>query len=325
MTDNWKPGSTIELIQLRAKLLHEIRAFFYVHNVLEVETPILSHASGTDPYLEHFTSNLSGTDKSRLFLQTSPEFAMKRLLAANTRSIYQICKVFRQGESGRYHNPEFTLLEWYRVGFTLQQLMNEVEVLLNQVLPAERFPEKAVRISYAEVFAEYTGLNALQFDLAEYQSVAIKLNLPEALELCATNHANWLDFLFSHIVQRHLGVAGLCMVYDYPACLPSLARLKCDNPLVVERVEIFIHGIELGNGYFELADVKEQRKRFEQDILLREKQGAAKVTMDEHLLAALQSGLPDCSGIAIGLDRLLMVISQKKSIDEVLTFSIETA
>jgi len=325
MTNSWQPGCSEELIRLRAKLLHEIRAFFYANNVLEVETPILCQSGGTDPYLEHFTTYQSLAENDCLYMQTSPEFAMKRLLATNTQSIYQICKAFRQGESGRFHNPEFTLLEWYRVGFNLQQLMDDVELLLSQFLQAEYFPDKAERISYKTIFAKYTGLNALQFNLVEYQTVATALGFSEAIALCATNHASWLDFLFSHCVQQHLGKKGLCMVYDYPACLPSLARVKLGNSLVVERVEIFIQGVELGNGYFELTDVKEQRYRFEQDILLREKNAVAKVAKDERLLAALQSGLPDCSGIAIGLDRLLMIISQKNSIDEVLAFSIVNA
>lgn len=326
MTDNWKPGCSIELIHLRAKLLHEIRAFFYANNVLEVETPILCQAAGTDPYLEPFTSQQStAAEKNGLYLQTSPEFAMKRLLAANTQSIYQICKAFRQGESGRFHNPEFTILEWYRVGFNLQQLMDDVEHLLSQFIPMERFPDKAERISYSDIFVQYTGLNALQFDLAAYQSFAELQGYPEASELCGLDYAAWLDFLFSHSVQAHIGKTALCMVYDYPACLPSLARLNSANPLLVERVEVFLQGVELGNGYFELSDAQEQARRFEQDILLRERNGSAKVDKDERLLAALQSGLPDCSGIAIGLDRLLMVISQKNTIDEVLAFTIKNA
>ena len=198
-------------------------------------------------------------------------------------------------------------------------------MLLSQFLSAEIFPDSAERVSYADIFQHYTGLNALQFNLTEYQRSAEKLGLPEAQGLCENDHPTWLDFLFSHIVQPHLGISGLCMVYDYPACLPSLARLKPDNSLLVDRVEVFIQGIELGNGYYELQDVEQQNSRFEQEILLRKRNGATKVHKDERLLAALESGLPDCSGIAIGLDRLLMVISQKKHITEVLAFPIENA
>ncbi len=326
MSISWHPDCSTELIHLRAKVLHDIRYFFYMNSVLEVETPILSQSAATDPYLEHFTSyNHLAEQKIDLYLQTSPEFAMKRLLAANTESIYQICKVFRRGETGRFHNPEFTMLEWYRVGYNLQQLMDDVEHLLSQFLPASRFPEKAQRISYQDIFAEHTGLNALQFDRDLYQSTAEKLGFSEAVELCGTDHAMWLDFLFSHSVQSHLGTYGLCFVYDYPACLPSLARFKLDSPLIVERVEVFIQGVELGNGYFELTDANEQIKRFKLDNVLRQSNRMATIDLDKRFLAALQSGLPDCSGIAIGLDRLLMIISQKQSIDEVLTFSLKNA
>ncbi|NOQ63292.1 MAG: EF-P lysine aminoacylase GenX [Methyloprofundus sp.] len=325
MSDDWKPNCSTELIYVRAKLLHDIRAYFYAQNVLEVETPVLCHGAGTDPYLEHFHTDYALTKNKRLYLQTSPEFAMKRLLSANPQSIYQICKAFRQGEAGRFHNPEFSLLEWYRVGFNLQQLMDDVERLLNPFITPVGYADKAERISYRAVFAKYTGLDALRFDGDLYMAAAEKQGFPEAKDLCATDHAAWLDFLFSHCVQAQLGKSALCMVYDYPACLPSLARVKQGEPLLVERVELFLQGIELGNGYYELSDALEQKRRFEQDILLREKNSAVKIAMDKRLLAALQSGLPDCSGIAIGLDRLLMVISQTGSIDQVLAFSIENA
>ena len=325
MTTTWQPSCSLELIRLRARLLHEIRSFFYAENVLEVETPILCHAIGTDPYLDFFSTSQLPGNQPVLYLQTSPEFAMKRLLAAQAGSIYQITKAFRKAESGRLHNPEFSMLEWYRVGYDLSRLMDDVELLLNQFLPAERFPDPAERISYTDVFLQYTGLNALQFNLSAYSRVAEKLGFPEAIRLCADDHPAWLDFLFSHSVQQHLGKTGLCMIFDYPACLPSLARLNLDNPLTVARVEVFIDGIELANGYNELTDIGQQRSRFDQEILLRDRNGAAKVHKDERLLAALQSGLPDCSGIAIGLDRLLMIISEKKHIDEVLAFPIENA
>ncbi len=325
MISSWEPACSLELIRLRAELLQAIRCFFYAENVLEVETPILCQAIGTDPYLDFFSTCQQAGAQETLYLQTSPEFAMKRLLAAGTGSIYQITKAFRKGESGRYHNPEFTLLEWYRQGYDLQQLMGDVELLLSQLLPDGYFSEKAQRVKYADIFYQYTGLDALQFDRPRYSLVAGQLGFSEAISLCADEHTTWLDFLFSHVVQQHLGQAGLCMVYDYPACLPSLARLKLDNPLVVERVEVFIRGIELGNGYYELQDVQQQNSRFEQEILLRQRNGAEKVRKDERFLAALQSGLPDCSGIAIGLDRLLMIISQADRIDEVLAFPIENA
>lgn len=325
MTINWQPACSIELIRLRARLLHAIRQFFYAENVLEVETPILCHAIGTDPHLDFFATSLLPGKQQALYLQTSPEFAMKRLLAAQTGSIYQITKAFRNGESGRLHNPEFSMLEWYRVGYDLAQLMDDVELLLGQLLPADRFADPAERISYQQVFQQYTGLDALQFDRDAYRHSAERQGFAEAIYICADDHPTWLDFLFSHCVQQHLGKIGVCMVYDYPACLPSLARINADNPLTVARVELFINGIELANGYHELSDAKQQECRFDQEIALREKNAAVVVSKDQRFLAALQSGLPDCSGIAIGIDRLLMIISQKNHIDEVLAFPIENA
>lgn len=325
MTIIWQPTCSIELIRLRAKLLHDIRSFFYAENILEVETPILCHATGTDPYIDFFSTHQSCVNQPTLYLQTSPEFAMKRLLAAQTGSIYQITKAFRKGESGRLHNPEFSLLEWYRVGYDLQQLMDDTELLISKFLPVKFFPEASERISYTDIFRHYTGLNALQFNVKEYREAAEKLGFPEAISLCENDHPAWLDFLFSHSVQAHLGKAGLCMIYNYPANLPSLAQLSPDNPLTVARVEVFIQGIELGNGYCELLDYQQQNSRFEQEILLRERKGTAKAHKDERFLAAMQSGLPKCSGIAIGLDRLLMIISQKNHIDKVLAFPIENA
>lgn len=322
---SWQPGCSIEHIQLRAKLLRDIREYFYAQNVLEVETPALCQTIGTDPYLDFFSTYLAPGENNKLYLQTSPEFAMKRLLAGGTGSIYQISKAFRKGESGRLHNPEFSMLEWYRVGFNLEQLMDDVELLLSRFLPAEQFPGKTERIKYADIFKRYTGLNALQFDRSEYQSVAESLGFPEADDICTDEHVTWLDFLFSHSVQQHLGENGLCMVYDYPACLPSLARLQTADQRVAERVELFLLGIELGNGYHELSDMVEQRTRFQREVLLREANGAEKVSIDERLLASLQHGLPDCSGIALGLDRLLMILSQKNHIDEVLAFPIKNA
>jgi len=324
VTVNWEPSCSFELLQLRAKLLHEIRDYFYNNHVLEVETPQLCQATGTDPYLDYFTSNYS-KDGLTLFLQSSPEFAMKRLLASGSGSIYQISKAFRNGESGRYHNPEFSILEWYRVDFNLWQLMDDVDNLLGPLLKQSQFSNKTQRTSYLDVFKKYTGLDALQFDVDFYQKHAEKLGFYEAKELCGKDHSLWLDFLFSHVVQENLGHNNLCMVFDYPACLPSLARLKQEDSRVVERVELFIQGVEIGNGFFELSDVDEQIKRFDQEIMHRKNNGAVDIGKDSRFLAALDKGLPDCSGIAIGIDRLLMILSQQNSINEVLAFPIENA
>jgi lysyl-tRNA synthetase class 2 len=315
------------MLQLRAQVLQAIRQFFLNKTVLEVETPVLSHAAGTDPQLAFFTTEYSATPlQQTLFLQTSPEFAMKRLLAAGSGSIFQICKAFRNGESGRYHNPEFTLLEWYRVGFNLSLLMDEVAELVT-LLFAQCGQSLAVtrRLSYQTVFQQCTGLNALDFDYRAYCNYALAQQCPDAVAVCGTDHGLWLDFIFSHHIQPHLGENHLCMIYDYPACQPSLARLSKDNPLVVERVEVFINGIELGNGYCELTDAKEQDKRFNDEIMCRQHNNLPAGIKDQRLIAALSAGLPECSGIAIGLDRLLMVLSGNQAIADVLSFSVHSA
>ncbi|MSR16896.1 MAG: EF-P lysine aminoacylase GenX [Methylococcaceae bacterium] len=326
MTQNstlWQPSCSIELLEKRARMLNCIRTFFLERNVLEVETPLLSHTCGTEPQLDFFTSIFEFIKPEKLFLQTSPEFAMKRLLAAGSGSIYQICKAFRNNEVGRFHNPEFTILEWYRVGFDLNDLMDEVEALFAEL--SEYKFESPKRIFYAEIFEHYTGLNALVFSFETYSAFAIQHEIHEAITFCGKNHAIWLDYLFSFFVQSHLGENGLCLIYGYPACQSALARLNPDNSLVADRFEVFLNGIELGNGFYELSDSIEQNRRFNNEIQLREREDLPKVVKDKRLLAALKSGLPDCSGIAIGLDRLLMILVEAETISDVLSFDIERA
>jgi lysyl-tRNA synthetase class 2 len=308
-------------------MLTNIRAFFLKKAVLEVETPLLSHTIGTDPNLAFFATDYDFHPwQKRLFLQTSPEFAMKRLLASGSGSIYQICKAFRNGEAGRFHNPEFTMLEWYRVNFDLKQLMDEVAELLLALFAAENMDLADVqRYSYQAIFHKYTDLDALEFSYDAYCAFAMARNLPDAVTLCEYNHALWLDFLFSHCVQQHLGANCLYMIHDYPACQSSLARLNAYDSRITDRVELFINGVELGNGFYELSDTIEQNCRFEAEIAERQQRNLPAIVKDERLLAALASGLPDCSGIAIGLDRLLMSLSRSPVISDVLNFSIDRA
>lgn len=324
--DNWRPSCAPDFLPLKAQILRHIREFFWARNVLEVETPLLSQAIGTDPQLAFFSTELDFHPiRQTLYLQTSPEFAMKRLLAAGSGSIYQICKAFRNGEAGRFHNPEFTILEWYRIGFRLCDLMDECEALIENLFAEHRTLQPAQRFSYCSLFAEYTGLNAAEFSYADYCAYASVNGLAEAIAICDDNHAVWLDFLFSHQIQPHLGSNRLCMVYGYPACQSSLARLNDLDPLVTDRVELFIDGVELGNGFFELADADEQNRRFDKEIAVRKQQRLPSGNKDERLIAALAAGLPDCSGIAIGIDRLLMALFRKPSIDDVLSFPVNRA
>jgi len=327
MQSAWQPTCSVAMLQLRARLLANIRAFFLAKAVLEVETPLLSRTIGTDPQLAFFATDYNlPPSQYRLFLQTSPEFAMKRLLAAGCGSIYQICKAFRNGEAGRFHNPEFTLLEWYRVGFGLSQLMDETTELIQSLFAAEQVELASVqRTSYQAIFQQHTGLDALVFSYEDYCSYALTHKLPEAVALCEHDHALWLDVLFSHKVQPYLTGDVLYLVYGYPACQSSLARINADDARITDRVELFINGIELGNGFYELTDAVEQNQRFDDEVSIREQQNSTPAVKDERLIAALENGLPDCSGIAIGLDRLLMLLSKTPSIDEVMSFSIRRA
>ena len=323
---SWEPSCALELLPLRAEMLGRIRAFFASEDVLEVETPLLGQGIGSDPHLDFFSVNHSlSLQDTALFLQTSPEFAMKRLLAAGSGSIFQICKAFRDGEAGRLHNPEFSMLEWYRLDYDLGQLMAETAELLHDLLDGYVPLAVEERFSYAEVFGQYTGIDAQQFDVSDYRRCAEGHGLPEAAELCGSDHALWLDFLFSHLVQPFLGRNSICMVHDYPACQAALARLKPEDSRLAERVEVFVNGLELGNGYRELTDVREQRRRFLQDAAARSQRGLPAATVDERFLAALDAGLPDCSGMAIGLDRVLMLIAGCSEIDAVLTFPVARA
>jgi lysyl-tRNA synthetase class 2 len=319
----WQPTCSLEALRLRAQVLHEIRQFFHEKAVLEVETPLLSQSIGTDPQLAFFNTECDFSPlRQSLFLQTSPEFAMKRLLAAGSGSIYQLGKAFRNGESGRFHNPEFTLLEWYRVGFTLPQLMDEIVELMTRLFHSRKALNPTQTISYQDIFVAVTGLNPLVFSLQHYREFALANQLPEAETVCGQDHAIWLDFLFSHKVQPSLGKNSLCLVHGYPACQSSLARINTQNPLITDRVELFINGVELGNGFYELTDAIEQNRRFDEEIKHRQRQRLPAVVKDTRLIAALEFGLPDCSGVAIGIDRLLMLLSDAPFIDDVLSFPI---
>lgn len=323
---DWQPNCSLEMLHLRAQTLEKIRQFFAERSVLEVETPLLGSAIGTDPQLDFFSTDFDWPPtKQNLFLQTSPEFAMKRLLAAGSGSIYQICKAFRNGESGRFHNPEFTMLEWYRIGYGLQELMVEVADLMQLLFDGREPFQKVEKITYQAVFSQYTGLEPLVFSYDDYATYARANGISEAIAICGLDHASWLDFIFSHDIQPHLGWNSVCMVYGYPVCFSSLARVNEQNDKVTDRVELFIEGVELGNGYYELGDVKEQEIRFDREIAVRRALNRPESVKDSRLLSALESGLPDCSGIAIGLDRILMLLSNSPSIDKVLSFSISRA
>ncbi len=321
----WQPACDYAALRARAATLSRIRRFFDERGVLEVETPLLCQTAGTDPHLHPFTTHFrqpGQTDGVELYLQTSPEFAMKRLLASGCGSIYQICKAFRNGECGRHHNPEFTLLEWYRVGFGLDGLIAEIEALLGVLFDGKRDLAPARRVSYRHLFGQLAGVDPIHADLREFAECAKQHNLAEAPAICGEDRNIWLDLLFSHIVQPQMERGLAYFVYDYPACLPSLARKKPRDEAVVERVEVFLDGLELGNGFHELADAAEQERRFDDELAVRHQSGLPLPPKDQRLLDALSHGLPDCSGMALGLDRLLMLMTGAGDISQVLAFPV---
>ncbi len=323
---DWRPVCGPAQLRLRARLLADVRRFFAEREVMEVETPLLGAACGTDPNLAVFATRFSAPPLCReLFLQTSPEFAMKRLLAAGSGSIYQICKAFRNSESGRWHNPEFTILEWYRIGFDLSALIEECLALLSALLAPVYSGLTEERVAYRDLFIRHAGLDPLAFDLPVFRARADALGLSEAYTLCGENPVLWLDLLFSVCVQPAMRPNCLYAVYHYPSSQSSLARVCTADERLAERFELFFNGLELGNGFFELADASEQELRFERELAYRRENGLPDAVKDRRLLSALAAGLPDCSGVAVGIDRLLMLLAEAEHIDQVLAFPLRLA
>lgn len=313
------------MLRARARLLADIRSFFLGLGIMEVDTPICSGRASTDPMLESFSTIYTGPGAPQgkeLFLHTSPEFPMKRLLAAGSGPIYQLCKVFRNGEVGRRHNPEFTILEWYRPGFDHHRLMDEVAKLINGLVPD---PLPVERISYGDLFQRHLGFDPHQCTVKELREHAIRFGVPGSESIDLQDIDGWLDLLMTHCIEPHLGRGSLCFVYDYPSTQASLARIRPGSPSLAERFELYMDGIELANGFHELASGPEQRCRFESDLEQRRANGVREVPMDEFLLAALDEGFPDCSGVALGIDRLLMRLTGAEHIQEVLAFPLERA
>lgn len=308
---NWQPSARLSTIRARARLYQQIRAFFAARKCLEVDTPLLSASTNTDP---HIASLRAGKPGNHQYLQTSPEFAMKRLLAAGSGSIYQICHAFREGESGRRHRQEFTLLEWYRVDFDYSQLMDEIEQLIDQLSDTQNCFS---RIAYRELFMRYTDIN---IDSVTHEQLRqqCRQQIPGA-SVEQLDFDQCLDLLISLVIQP--AMQGYIFVYDYPVSQASLARVNPQDCKVAERFELFYNGLELANGFSELTDANTQRLRFEADNQKRQQNGLPVYALDENLLAALEYGLPECAGVALGLDRLLMVLQNIDTIDQVQSFS----
>ena len=318
MTIDWQPTASIATLEVRAKMLRAAREYFTDTRALEVETPTLSVAAVTDVHLASIESTAL---RQRRFLHTSPEYAMKRLLAAGCGDIWQICRVYRDEESGRWHNPEFTLLEWYRVGIDHHALMTDVERLVATLLPPSRHFDQAERLSYCEAVQLHAGVDALDdpADVLVARLHEAGIDVPAGLQ---ADRDACLDLIVSTLVGPRLGHERLTFIYDYPASQAALARV---HGRVASRFEAYLDGIELANGFHELAHRDEQQQRFQHDLQERQRRGLPTVPMDEAFLAALESGLPDCSGVALGFDRLVMCAIQARHIDEVLAFPFSRA
>ncbi len=315
---NWRPGATLPTIQARAQLLRQIRDFFAARDVLEVETPLLGRAFGTDPAIQPFVVRENSTT---WYLQSSPEFHMKRLLAAGSGPIYQISKAFRQGEAGRRHNPEFTLLEWYRPGFSAADLMRELTDLMQHLLGMAPVVQTC---AYAELFAQSLQLNIFATDSATLRDCAIAQQIPDAADLVLERDA-WLDLLWTECIEPQLPPAQLTFVTDYPASQAALAELNAQDPRTAARFEMYYANLELANGFQELTDATAQTARFNADNVQRQHAGQPTLPLDTRFLAALQHGLPRCAGVAVGLDRILLARTGLSSLDQVQTFATERA
>lgn len=318
---SWQPTASLTALRRRAELLTLVRQFFAQRQVLEVETPMLSMAAVSDPQLQPFETRFEpdgGGSGLSLYLHTSPEYPMKRLLAAGSGPIWQLCRVFRNGEQGRRHNPEFSMLEWYRPGLDHHHLMDEVEALTQEVLAHA----SARRVRYADLFREqFSGLDIHQCSVAKLAELG-NLHTGYRGEL---SRDGWLDLLFSHVIEPSL--IAPTFVYAYPASQAALAQVVDgdDQVPVAARFEYFIQGMELANGYLELTDAAEQARRFAADQQQREAKGKAILPVDQHLVDALSSGMPESAGVALGFDRLLMLALGASHIDEVLAFPLARA
>ena len=322
-TATWQPSAPIPNLLKRAAVMAEIRRFFTDRGVLEVETPCMSQATVTDIHLFPFETRFVGPGHSQglnLYLMTSPEYHMKRLLAAGCGPVFQLCRSFRNEEMGRHHNPEFTMLEWYRPCYDMYRLINEVDDLLQQVLECQ----PAESLSYQQAFQRHLEIDPLSADKAQLREVAAKLDLSNIADT-EEDRDTLLQLLFTMGVEPHIGKDRPTFIYHFPATQASLAQICPEDHRVAERFEVYYKGIELANGFHELTDAHEQRLRFEQDNRKRAARGLPQQPIDNNLLAALEAGLPDCSGVALGVDRVVMLALGAESIGEVIAFTVDRA
>jgi lysyl-tRNA synthetase class 2 len=321
---DWAPTAAIDLLRARAAMLARIRAYFAAQGVLEVQTPVLSAAAVSDPQIESIEA--APARGPRLFLQTSPEYPMKRLLAAGLGDSYQVCPVFRDGESGRLHNPEFTMIEWYRLDFGAAEMQHDVDRVLRVACADIRILPPSRSVSYRAALRDACGIDCVVSSVAEMRAAAAQRGL-EPARVDSWGRDDWLDLLMGAVVGPTLGHDAPVFLEDYPPSQAALARLKRaeDGTQVAERFELYVGGLELANGFRELGDAVEQRRRFEQDQNMRRARGLPVRPIDERLLAALKHGLPDSAGVALGFDRLVMAAHRLPAVEAAMAFSAPRA
>ncbi len=322
----FRPTASLEVLHLRARLLRCIRRFFEDRKFLEVETPLLSADTVIDRHLDPIPVTLFADPRQmangpQRWLQTSPEFAMKRLLAAGAPSIYQITRSFRGGEVGRLHNPEFTIVEWYGIGHDMQQGMQLLSDLAEWLFQAGA----AERISYGSAFERWLGIDPHHADGSQLAEVAEIHGIAAPASLRAEDRDGWLDLLLVDGIEPHLGIESPVILYDYPASQSALARVRGDRTPTAERFELYFRGIELANGYHELTDPDQLRCRNQQINRMRQADGKPMLPESSRLLAAMQHGLPACTGVALGFDRSVMLACGAKELSEVIAFPSEIA
>ena len=332
MSSDFLPSASIEVLRRRAAIVGGLRKFFDDRDFFEVETPLLSHDTVVDRYIDPVSipkiavTGCADDSDVRMWMQTSPEFSMKRLIAADAKAIYQLSKCFRKGEKGVTHNPEFTMLEWYRVGDDLEKGMELLAELVELVLQRP----KTSRLSYREAFLQFASLDPFEASVQQMKDVLKEneVSLPDSSSSDCGKEAqrdSWLNLILSEVIEQHLGTDGPMIIYDWPASQSALAIVRPEDFPVAERFEIYVDGVELANGYHELLDPDELSRRSSNNNQGRLKDGRGLLPEDSRLLGAMRAGLPQCAGVALGVDRLVMLATGAKRIDEVLSFAIDRA
>ena len=328
MSSDFLPSASIEMLRQRAEIMRRLRTFFDDREFFEVETPLLSHDTVVDRYIDPVSipkielTNSARDSERRLWMQTSPEFSMKRLIVAGAEAVYQIGKCFRKGEKGAKHNPEFTMLEWYRAGDNLQAGMELLAELVETIL---QLP-KTCMLSYRETFLKFAKLDPFEASISRMRTVLEEHGVSiDQFDMEASDRDCWLNLILSEVIEQHLGTEQPVIVYDWPASQSALAIVRAEDAPVAERFEIYVDGVELANGYHELLDPDELSSRNSINNQARLKDGNRILPESSRLLDAMRHGMPQCAGVALGVDRLVMLATGANTIDEVIAFPIDRA